>query len=82
MAVCTARTIISRAGERRSEARGSISFGGPIGPENTSRGGGRGGGFPLRLIRWAPYYTLGPRVYPLSPALIISECPDQATTIN
>ena len=34
----------SRAGESRSEARGNISFEGPIGPENTSGGGGGGGG--------------------------------------
>ena len=33
-----------RAGESRSEARGNISFGGPIGSENTSGGGGGGGG--------------------------------------
>ena len=29
-----------RARERRSEALGNISFEGPIGPENTSEGGG------------------------------------------
>ena len=61
----------SRAGESYSEARGNISFEGPIGPENTSGGGG--GGSPLRLARRAPYYTLGPGVSnpppPLSPAL-------------
>ena len=32
-----------RAGVSRSEARGNISFEGPIGPKNTSAGGGRGG---------------------------------------
>ena len=32
------------AGESRSEARGNISFEGPIGPENTSGGTGGGGG--------------------------------------
>ena len=59
-----------RAGESRSEARGNISFEGPIGPENTSRRG------PLRLALRAPYYTLEPGVSnpaypasPLSPAL-------------
>ena len=35
-----------RAGESRSEARGNISFEGPIGPDNTSGGGGGGGGPP------------------------------------
>ena len=36
------RSSASRAGERLSciEARGNISFGGPVGPENTSEGGG------------------------------------------
>ena len=48
-----------RAGESRSEARGNISFEGPIGPENTSGGGGS----PLRLARRALYYTLGPLLY-------------------
>ena len=32
------RSSFSRAGESRSEARGNISFGGPIDPENTSGG--------------------------------------------
>ena len=58
-----------RAGESGSEARGNISFEGPIGPENTSGGGG--GGSPLRLACRAPYYTLGPGVsnptYPPGP---------------
>ena len=38
------RSSVSRAGESCSEARGNISFGGPVGPENTSEGGGGGGG--------------------------------------
>ena len=38
---------MARAGESRSEARGSISFEGPIGPENTSGGGGGGRESPL-----------------------------------
>ena len=39
------------AGESRSEARGNISFRGPVGPGNTSgRGGGGGGGG----VVWGP----------------------------
>ena len=44
-----------RAGESRGEARSNISFGGPVGPENTSGGrdwgggGGGGGGVPLQI---------------------------------
>ena len=51
-------TPSSRAGESRSEARGNISFEGPIGPENTSGGGG----VPLEIGLPGPYYTLGPGV--------------------
>ena len=47
------RISISRAGESCSEARGNISFVGPVGPENTSEGGG-GGGYPLRLAKYDP----------------------------
>ena len=43
------KSSVSRAGESRSEARGNISFGGPVGPENTSEGGGGGGGGALTL---------------------------------
>ena len=48
------RSSVSRAGESCSEARGNISFGGPVGPENTSEGGlggggGGGGGLPLQI---------------------------------
>ena len=82
MGLCSVLEYIHthRAGESRSEARGNISFEGPIGPENTSGGGGGGGVSPLRLARRAPYYTLGPGLSnpaysppppPLSPALII-----------
>ena len=49
------RSSVSRAGESCSEARGNISFGGPVGPENTSEGGGGGGGgggYPLRLVKY------------------------------
>ena len=53
--------VLVRAGESRSEARGNISFEGPIGPENTSGEGG--GGSPLRLARRAPYYALGHLLY-------------------
>ena len=59
------RTVGPRAGESRSEARGNISFEGPIGSENTSRGGG--GGSPLRLAQRAPYHTLGPLFIPWGP---------------
>ena len=50
------RSSVSRAGESCSEARGNISFGGPVGPENTSEGGG--GGLPLEIgqIR-SSFYT-------------------------
>ena len=43
-----------RAGESRGEARGNISFGGHVGPDNTSGGGGGGGGggSPLRLAKY------------------------------
>ena len=51
---------VSRAGESRSEARGNISFGGPVSPENTSEGGGGGGGggggYPLRLAKYEFLY--------------------------
>ena len=49
-----------RDGESHSEARGNISFEGPVGPKNTSMGGG--GVSPLRLAHRTPYYTLGPGV--------------------
>ena len=38
------RSSVSRAGVSCNETRGNISFGGPVGPENTSDGGGGGGG--------------------------------------
>ena len=47
------RSSVSRAGESCSEARGNISFGGPVGQENTS--GGRGG-YPLRLAKYEFLY--------------------------
>ena len=58
---------VHRAGESRSEARGNISFEGPIGAdaENTSGGGGGpleiGQPGPLSYLE-ASYYTLGPGV--------------------
>ena len=45
------RSSASRAGESCSEARGNISFGNPVGPENTSGGGGGGGSYPIGQIR-------------------------------
>ena len=48
------RSSVSRAGESCSEARGNISFRGPVGPENTSEGGG--GGYPLRLAKYDPVF--------------------------
>ena len=51
------RSSASRAGESCSEARGNISFGGPVGPENTSAGGVGGGGvYPLRLAKYEFLY--------------------------
>ena len=54
------KEVYRRAGESRSEARGNISFEGPIGPKIRA---GEGGGVPLRLACWAPYYILGPLLY-------------------
>ena len=52
------RSSVSRAGESCSEARGNISFGGPVGPENTSKGWGGGGGgvYPLTLAKYEFLY--------------------------
>ena len=53
------RSSVSRAGESCSEPRGNISFGGPVGPENTSKGGGGGGGgggYPLTLAKYEFLY--------------------------
>ena len=56
----------SRAGESCSEARGNISFEGPIGPENTSGGGG-GGGVPLEIGPPGPLLYLGAPIIPWGP---------------
>ena len=46
----------SRAGESRSKPLGNISFGDPVGPENTNGGGGGGGFTPLRLAKYEFLY--------------------------
>ena len=54
-----------RAGESRSEARGNISFGGPVGTENTSRAGesrseaARGVTYSLGDPHWPGKYERG-----------------------
>ena len=55
--------VLVRPGESRSEARGNISFEGPIGPENTSGEGG----VPLEIGPPGPLLCLGAPIIPWGP---------------